>query len=74
MEIRQAKLRMQFKAESGLDANSEGFSDYVNWLEKLKVEEINKVLLVENGKLKDVMQKVIDILDEGISSRFTDKG
>ncbi|OQY36662.1 MAG: hypothetical protein B6226_06180 [Candidatus Cloacimonetes bacterium 4572_65] len=69
MEIRQAKLRMQFKAETDLDINGETISSYVNWLEKLSIEEINKDILSENENLKNVIQNAMDILDDGISSR-----
>jgi len=60
---------MQFKAETDLDINGETISSYVNWLEKLSIEEINKDILSENENLKNVIQNAMDILDDGISSR-----
>lgn len=68
MDIGQHKLRMQFKAEINLDASEDSFAEYVNWLEKLRANEINKEILTENEHLKDIMQKAMDILDDGISA------
>ncbi|QEN03333.1 hypothetical protein EW093_00965 [Thiospirochaeta perfilievii] len=68
MDIRQYKLRMQFKAETDKDVEGASFAEYVNWLEKLRVEDINKDVLVENEHLKNVVQKAMDVLDEGLSA------
>ena len=70
MEIRQHKLRMKFKAETDFDVTEDSLSEYVNWLEKVKSDDINKDILNENEHFKSVVQKAIDILDDGLTARY----
>lgn len=69
MEEKQAKLRMRFKAETDLEVTEDTYHEYTNWLEKLRINSLNGELMTENIHFKNTIQKAIDILDEGLTSR-----
>ncbi|MGL1892186.1 MAG: hypothetical protein OCD02_11210 [Spirochaetaceae bacterium] len=72
MDIGKDKLRMLFKAETDLDITKKNLPQYVKWLEKVKIIDVVHDIAIESRNLKDSIQKAMDVLDDGISSRHTE--
>lgn len=71
MKETQDLLRGLFEAETNISINikSENWKEYSKWLEKLKSENINNEIIIENKFLKEKMSKAMDIMYKGISEK-----
>jgi len=63
------KLRLRFENETSvvIEPYPVNWQKYAEWLEKLAAKELNHEILKENQHLKDRMQKLIDVIKEGIA-------
>ena len=71
MEEAREKLRADFYAHTDITVSiaPESWQKYAEFLEEISCEKINEELLRRNAKLSDDIEKVINILENSISSR-----
>ncbi|MGL1893392.1 MAG: hypothetical protein OCD02_17275 [Spirochaetaceae bacterium] len=64
-------LRKKYEAETDLIINKDdtNWVKYCNWLKKIKITEMNKEIFIENIFLKRKMNKALEIIYDGLSSR-----
>lgn len=64
-------LRERFMSETDISVEVEegNWKEYSKWLEKLKTEDINSELIIENNYLKRKLLKAIDILYQGVTEK-----
>ncbi len=73
MKKSRAMLRQRFQAETDveMDPQPQDWGKYAVWLEGLAVKELNNELVRENEFLRAKMGEAADVLEEGITGRYT---